>query len=70
MLGMMLAMMTATTSGIVFVRVKYPGYRRPLGTVQNSTYDRFPPAVNGWGTVHPVSGKVPPLQAEEEGPST
>jgi hypothetical protein len=23
---------------------------------------------NGWGTIHPVPDKAPPLQAEEEGP--
>jgi hypothetical protein len=37
--------------------------------VQNSEYDRFPPAANGWGTIHPVSDKAPSLQAKVEGPS-
>jgi hypothetical protein len=23
---------------------------------QNSGYDRFPPAANGWGTIHPILG--------------
>jgi hypothetical protein len=29
-------------------------YRRSPVTAQNSRYDQFPPAVNGWGTIHPI----------------
>jgi hypothetical protein len=29
---------------------------------QNSGYDRFPPAANGWETIYPVLGYGPPLQ--------
>jgi [histone H3]-dimethyl-L-lysine9 demethylase len=36
------------------VQVKYPGL----------------PQVAGWGTIHPVLDKAPPLQAKEEGSST
>jgi hypothetical protein len=43
------------------VGVKYPGYRKSPVTAQNSTYDRFPPAANGWGTIHLVPDKAPPL---------
>jgi hypothetical protein len=45
----------------------YPGYREPSITTQNSRYNRFPPAVNGWGTIHPVPDVPPPLLAKEEG---
>jgi hypothetical protein len=38
---------------------RYPRYRRPPVTAQNSWYDRFPPAANGWRTIHPVSGNGP-----------
>jgi hypothetical protein len=37
---------------------------------QNSGYDRFLLAENNCGTIHPVSDKAPPLQAEEEGAPT
>jgi hypothetical protein len=43
------------------VGVKYSRYHRPLVTVQNSGYDRFPPATNGWRTKYPVPDKAPPL---------
>jgi hypothetical protein len=33
-------------------------------------YDRFPPAANGWGTIHLIQDMVPPLLAREEGPPT
>jgi hypothetical protein len=39
------------------VRVKYPGYHRSLVMTQNSGYDRFHLAANGWGIIHPVPGK-------------
>jgi hypothetical protein len=39
-------------------------------TIQNFGYDRFPPATNDWGTIHPISDKAPPLQTEVEGPPT
>jgi hypothetical protein len=38
---------------------KIPRYHRALITAQNSRYDRFPLAANGWGTIHPVSDKRP-----------
>jgi hypothetical protein len=37
---------------------------------QNSGYNQFLLAENNCGTIHPVSDKAPPLQAEEEGPPT
>jgi hypothetical protein len=49
---------------------KYVGYRGSSLTTQNSEYDRFPPATNGWGTLHPVSEVDPPLDVEEEEPPT
>jgi hypothetical protein len=52
---------------MLFVGVKYPGYRGSPVTTQNFGYDRFPPAVNDWGTIHPIPDKAPPIQAEEEG---
>jgi hypothetical protein len=36
-------------------------------TAQKSRYDHFPPAANGWETIHHVSNMAPPLSAEEEG---
>jgi hypothetical protein len=48
----------------------YPGYRGSPFTVQNSGYEWFPIAANGYGTIHPVLDKTPPLQAKEEGPPT
>jgi hypothetical protein len=41
------------------VRVVYPGYHGPPVTAQNSEYDMFPPATNGWGTMHLVPGDSP-----------
>jgi hypothetical protein len=49
------------------VRVKYPRYRGLPVIAQNSRYNRFPPAANGWVTIHLIPDKAPPLQAEEEG---
>jgi hypothetical protein len=49
------------------VGVKYPGYHGSPVTAQNSGYDQFPPAVNGWATIHLIPDKAPPLQADEEG---
>jgi hypothetical protein len=37
---------------------------------QNSGYDWFLPAKNGWGTIHPVPDMAPSLQAEEGGSPT
>jgi hypothetical protein len=45
------------------IEVKYPRYHGPLFTTQNSGHGRFPPAANGWGTIHTVPNKAPPLQA-------
>jgi hypothetical protein len=50
--------------------VLYPGYHGPPFTVQKSGYDRFPPAVNGWGIKYPIPDIVPPVLAEEEEPPT
>jgi hypothetical protein len=52
------------------IGVKYPGYRKSPVIAQNFGYDRFPPAANDGGTIHPVSDKAPPLQAEDEGSPT
>jgi hypothetical protein len=52
------------------VGVLYPRYHRSPITAQNSDYDRFPPAVNRWGTTHPVPNMTPPLLAKEEGSPT
>jgi hypothetical protein len=52
------------------IGVKYPGNRESPVTAQNSRYDRFSPAANDWGTMHPIPDKAPPFQAEEEGPPT
>jgi hypothetical protein len=49
------------------VGVKYPGYRRSLVTTQNYGYDQFPPAANGWGTIHHILDKAPPLQPKGKG---
>jgi hypothetical protein len=54
----------------IVVGVLYLGYHRPLVIAQNSRYDRFPPAVDSWGTKHPVTDMVLPLLGEEEGPPT
>jgi hypothetical protein len=35
-----------------------------LSPAQNSGYDRFPLAANGWGIIHPIPDKTPPLQAK------
>jgi hypothetical protein len=32
-------------------------------------YDRFPLATNGWGTIHPMPDKAPPVQAKEGAPT-
>jgi hypothetical protein len=52
------------------IRVKYLGYHEQPVTARNSRYDRFLPVANGWGTIHPILDKDPPLRDEEEGPST
>jgi hypothetical protein len=39
-----------------YYRGRYPGYRGPPVMAQTSGYDRFPPAANGWGIIHPVPG--------------
>jgi hypothetical protein len=54
----------------IVVTVKYPGYHRSPIMAQSSGYNRFPPEENGWGAIHPVTDKAPPLQAKEEGPPT
>jgi hypothetical protein len=47
-----------------------------LGTVGHrlrfkvSEYDRFPPVVNGWGTIHLISDMVSLVRTEEQGPLT
>jgi hypothetical protein len=41
---------------LVAYRGKYPRYRGPPVTAQNSRYDRFSPAANNWRTIHPVLG--------------
>jgi hypothetical protein len=38
------------------IGIRYPGYRGPPVTAQNSGYDRFPLEVNSWGTIHPIPG--------------
>jgi hypothetical protein len=43
----------------IFVGIIYLGYRRPPVTAQNFGYVRFPLAVNGCGTIHPVPGNGP-----------
>jgi hypothetical protein len=48
----------------------YPGYNWLPVTAQSFGHDRFPPAANGWGTIHPVPDMIPPLQVEEEEPRT
>jgi hypothetical protein len=47
---------------MVFVGVIYPGYRGLPVTTQNSGYDQFVPAANGWGTIHPIleNGPITP----------
>jgi hypothetical protein len=52
------------------VGVLYPRYHGSPITAQNSDYDRFPPAVNRWGTIHPVPNMTPSLLAKEEGSPT
>jgi hypothetical protein len=52
------------------VGVLYLGYRESPVTTKKSRYDQFPPAVNDWGTMHPVPDMAPPLLSEEEGSST
>jgi hypothetical protein len=59
-----------TDAGFGSVSVKYPGYYGPSVMAQIFGYNRFPPAANGWGTIHPVLNMTPPLLAEEEGPPT
>jgi hypothetical protein len=49
------------------VGVLHPKYRESPITAQNSRHDRFPPAANGWRTIHPMSDMTPQLQAKEEG---
>jgi hypothetical protein len=41
---------------VVTVGVIYHGL--PF-TAQNTRYDRFPPAANDWGTIHPIPGNDP-----------
>jgi predicted SnoaL-like aldol condensation-catalyzing enzyme len=38
------------------VEIIYPEYCGPPVTAQNSGYDRFPPAANDLGTIHPILG--------------
>jgi hypothetical protein len=47
-----------------------PDNRGSSVIAQNSGYDQFRPAANGWDTIHPVSDMAPPLQDEEDGPPT
>jgi hypothetical protein len=39
-------------------------------TTQNSGYNQFPPAVNGWKIIHLVPDMAPSLRVEEEEPPT
>jgi hypothetical protein len=45
--------------GMNLVGEIYPWYSGPPIMAQNSGYDRFPPAANGWRTIHPVPGNDP-----------
>jgi hypothetical protein len=49
----------------IIVGFLYP--RSPV-TAKFFGYDRFPPVVNGWGTMHLMLDMALPLQAKEEGP--
>jgi hypothetical protein len=42
----------------LLVEVKYLRYRGPLVTAQNSGYDWFLVAANGWGIIHPIPDKA------------
>jgi hypothetical protein len=53
-----------------YYQVLVPQYHRSPVMTQKSGYDRFPPATNCWGTVHPVPDSTPPLLTEEEGQPT
>jgi hypothetical protein len=55
---------------VATIEVLYPWYRGSLVTAQKFRYDQFPPAVNGWGIMHPVLDTGPPLLAKEEGTLT
>jgi hypothetical protein len=44
---------------MVFVGVIYPVYRGLSVMTQNSGYDQFLPAANGWGNIHPIPGNDP-----------
>jgi hypothetical protein len=61
---------TGTDAGFGSVGVKYPGYYGPSVMAQISGYEQFPPAANGWGSIHLVPDMAPPLLAEEEEPPT
>jgi hypothetical protein len=64
-----MALAARSTGGLeATVEVMYRGYRGPLVTTHKSIYDWFPPAINSWGTTHPVPDMASPLLAEEEGP--
>jgi hypothetical protein len=54
----------------LLVGVLYPRYRGLPVMTQKYGYDRFPPVADGWRTMHPIPGMVPPLLAEEEAPPT
>jgi hypothetical protein len=41
------------------LRVGHHRYREPPVTAQNSRYDRFAPAINGWETIYPVIRNIP-----------
>jgi hypothetical protein len=58
------------TSVTKFVGILYPGYRVSLVTTHKSGYDQFPPAANGWRTIHPIPDMASPHVTEKEGPST
>jgi hypothetical protein len=66
----MVSIAPSTKGSGTTVGVLYPGHRGPPVMTHSSGYDRFPLAVNDWGMIHPISNMVPPLLAEEEGPST
>jgi hypothetical protein len=49
------------------VEVIYPGYCRPQVMAKISGYDRFPPAANGWGIIHPIIGDGPTTPGKRGG---
>jgi hypothetical protein len=50
------------TCSIIIYQVIYPRYHGLSVTVQNSGYNQFPPAINGWRIIHliPVNGPTTP----------